>query len=152
MEIDNINLTCSKCKKKRANTEADAHKLFGINKYTNTWCKQCAECREKYNEYSKKHSDTHHKCEHGHFTRACAICAKRCEHGKYPRRCQKCRPDCVARLKCVHNLLKHGCRLCNLCVHNAHKKRCKQCIAKEYLISAGYFQCGAPNSIKDENN
>jgi hypothetical protein len=137
MEIDavdvilSLNITCSKCKKTRATTEANAHALFNFCKHTNAWYKQCVDCRKKYNEYVQKTKIR--KCEHGHHTSSCAICAKRCEHKKYPGRCIICNPNAVKRLLCEHGKSKYICKACHLCIHNDHRKKCKQCVIDEFL-------------------
>lgn len=148
MENNSIDISCSKCKKKRANTEVDAYSLFGINKITNKWYKQCVTCREKYNAYCSKKSKTAHKCQHGHFKKSCSLCVIRCVHGKFPNKCFACRPELIKRVKCEHNLFKFSCRLCNLCIHDNHKKKCKQCVIDEYLKCGG-TKIETPLLIKD---
>lgn len=156
MEINSINITCSKCKKKCANTEADAHMIFGMCNHTNTWYKQCVECRKKYREYIQKNKKVILSCEHGHYAKSCAVCAKRCEHGKFFSNCLVCRPNRAKRMLCEHGLRRFGCKLCNLCTHNNHKRKCKQCVIDGYLKSAQSCESRTlrddPILIKDKTN
>lgn len=150
-EKSRVDITCTKCKKKRALTESDAHSLFGMNNVTNKWCKQCVECREKYKTYHLKNSKTHHKCEHNHFKNSCALCGKRCKHNKFPSNCLICRPERAKRVICEHQIYKLSCKLCNLCTHGTHKKRCKQCIVDEFMRTHNVISAH-PISFKDKIN
>lgn len=138
MESTGINLTCTRCKKKRATTDTEAASLFGLSSHTKKWFKQCIECREKRNFISVPENIKCSKCgKESSKTDAALAFGIRNHTGAFYKLCIKCREQYRENYKsdkakqtswCEHGHFKNSCGICvKRCEHGKFPYACMIC-------------------------
>lgn len=130
MELDNINIACVRCRKKRATTLDEANTIFGICNTTKTWYKQCTECRKqniaRYHKKSILEDNSKVRCkkcstEYNQSEIAEKFGFKNNSNEPF-KHCVVCREKKRALEKktrtCVHGHYKESCKVCcTRCIH-----------------------------------